>query len=109
MRIPLGLEQCPVCGEYRGTVSGRDLNWNLEGLDESDELDRIVIEMRLEDMGSEFTVTCLCDGIPCPRCHVNKIHRPISNSYDPETNEIGHWAYFTAMMPCPACRAKERG
>lgn len=108
MRIPKGLVRCEVCGEYRGRVSGRDLYWNTRGLDPNDELDRIEFEMRLDLALDDYTVTCLCDGIPCPRCLVNKIHRPISNSYDPATNEIGHWSYLTAAMPCPECRAKEK-
>ena len=50
----------------------------------------------------------LCHGIPCPRCKARLIHRPISNTFDPESNSIWHTPYFGGMMPCKECRAKER-
>lgn len=91
-KIPAGLYKCDTCGEYKGKVKTKDLNWdysfNKEELEKSDEL---------------FTLSCLCDGILCPRCKKNKIHRPISNSYKPWTNGIGHWPWFTGWMSCKEC------
>ncbi len=53
-------------------------------------------------------VTCLCEGILCRRCEKNRIHRPISNSYDPETNTIRHHPWFSYLKPCNACRSGEK-
>ena len=94
MTIPEGLNKCPKCGEYHGQVKSRDLNWELPLIDEDP--DRII------------KVTCLCDGITCPKCNKNKIHRPISNSYDEESNTIGHWPYFSGLMHCDECKKGER-
>jgi hypothetical protein len=55
-----------------------------------------------------ITATCLCVGILCMRCKKNKIHRPISNTYDPETNTIEHWFWLSGMVPCRECKEKER-
>ncbi|HEY4513563.1 MAG TPA: hypothetical protein VJH06_03565 [Candidatus Paceibacterota bacterium] len=78
-KIPEGLIKCGACGEYKGKV----------------------IE---DDEEGYIGVSCLCDGIPCPKCKINKIHRPISNSYDEINNSIGHWPYFSGMMPCNECK-----
>jgi len=91
---PTGMKQCPVCGEYRGSVYARDLDWGGSAFPPNEPY-RII------------TSSCLCDGIPCPRCKKNKIHRPISNSYDPRRNCIEHWPYFSGMRPCRECREKE--
>ncbi|TAJ13521.1 hypothetical protein EPO56_03130 [Patescibacteria group bacterium] len=88
-----GLVKCEVCGEYKGKVQSKYLNWAtpLEG-----------------DEGEEFIdVTCICEGIPCAKCKKNKIHRPISNSYNEEDNSISHAPYFAGMMPCSECKEKE--
>lgn len=73
-KIPEGLFKCKTCGEYKGKVKPKNLK-----------------------------VKCLCDGILCSRCKKNKIHRPISNSYDPKTNEIFHHPWFTGWMVCSEC------
>lgn len=88
-KIPRGLRRCKKCGEYKGRVREKDLP-------EPD------LEIGFETQNGEgyFAVLCLCDGILCPRCHKNKIHKPISNSYDPETNQVWHWPYFTGTMGC---------
>lgn len=91
--IPDGLAQCADCGEFRGEVRLRELSNQLSPADDPEEIIRI---------------TCLCQGIPCPKCKVQKIHRPISNSYDPETNTFSHWPYFSGMMPCALCRREQR-
>jgi|SRR3989344_2021737 len=94
--VPKGLYKCEKCGEYKGSVMEKDLNWddsfNKAGVEKSEK---------------HLTVSCLCDGILCPICKKNKIHRPISNSYDPETNQIWHHPYFTGMMGCGKCREKK--
>ena len=93
MSVPNGLSRCPVCGEYKGSARAGDLNWNFPPL--------------APDPESSIKVTCLCDGILCRRCKRNKIHRPISNSYSPASNSIGHWPYFSGLLPCDECREKE--
>lgn len=117
--IPKGLYKCEVCGEYKGKVLKRDLNWGDDDVDvvesikrvtgrDQNDLEKDLSAIRDAQRQSEeiTTVSCLCDGILCPRCKKNKIHRPISNSYDPESNTIGHWPYFTGMMGCEKCRKK---
>lgn len=78
--IPPGFTHCATCGEFTGSTPGRD---------------------------GDIRVRCLCEGIPCPRCKINKIHRPISNSYDAETDTIEHWPYFSGMVPCQECKERE--
>jgi hypothetical protein len=87
-KIPDGLVKCEVCGEYRGKTKEKNLsNWrNLEKL---------------------ISVSCLCEGILCPKCKKNKIHRPVSNSYFPEDNSVWHYPYFSGMRPCDECRNKK--
>jgi hypothetical protein len=85
--------KCTVCGEYRGKVCANALNWNWE---------------RTEDRQRLIGVTCLCDGILCSRCKRNKIHRPITNSYDEARDAIEHWPYFSGMIPCAECQSRER-
>ena len=93
--VPKGLNKCEQCGEYKGEVMEKDLNW--EGSFHKE---------RAEKSEEYLGVSCLCEGILCPKCKKNKIHRPISNSYDPETNQIWHYAYFTGMMSCSECRER---
>ena len=57
-----------------------------------------------EKSAQHLTVSCLCDGILCSKCKKNKIHRPISNYYDPKENRIWHVPYFGGMIPCAECR-----
>ncbi len=109
MPVPKGLEKCPVCGEYKGTVKGSELSRFWEQ-DESvdDDMKQFMEESYEEDRDKMLTVTCLCDGIPCQRCGKNKIHRPISNSYDEKSNTIEHWAFFCGQIPCWECKRKEQ-
>jgi len=93
--IPKGLYKCEKCGEYKGSVMEKDLNWNGS-----------FHKAKAENSEEYLTVSCLCDGILCHKCKKNKIHRPISNSYEVATNEIWHHAYFTGMMGCDECREK---
>lgn len=85
--VPPGLSRCPVCNEYRGTI---DLD------DESPHSRR---------KGDFLTVQCICDGIICPRCKKNRIHRPISNVWS-ERGGFGHIPYLAAMGPCRECHTK---
>ncbi len=91
---PAGMKRCPACGEYKGSLCARDLNWDGAAFPPNEPY-RIM------------SASCLCDGIPCPRCKKNKIHRPGSNSYDPGSNTIEHWPWFSGMRPCDECRAKD--
>jgi len=93
--VPKGLHKCEQCGEYKGEVMEKDLNW--EGSFHKE---------RAEKSEEYLGVSCLCDGILCSKCKKNKIHRPISNSYDPESNTIGHWPSFSGMRPCDECKEK---
>lgn len=90
-KIPQGLVKCPVCGEYNGSVLQRDLNQ---------------LRHASNDDTKILTVRCLCSGIICPKCKKNRIHRPTSNSYDPETNEVWHNPWFMGMVGCRQCRRK---
>ena len=88
-KVPEGLVKCEICGEYKGKVQEKYLNW--EGSYRKEES---------EESEEYLGVSCLCDGIPCPKCKKNKIHRPISNSYDEESNSISHSFYLSGMIPC---------
>lgn len=90
---PEGLYKCKKCGEYKGSVMEKDLNWNGS-----------FHKTEAEKSEEYLTASCLCDGILCPICKKNKIHRPISNSYDEKDNDILHHPYFTGMMGCDECR-----
>jgi hypothetical protein len=94
-QIPPGFERCPVCGEYNGSTAAKNLHRGPNPPDREDS-ERII------------SVSCLCRGIPCPKCGKNLIHRPISNQYDEATNTVEHWPYFSGMCPCPECRSKEK-
>ena len=86
-KIPPGFTPCPTCGEFNGkTLSS---NWAGKRKDEKEKL---------------VSVSCRCKGFLCRGCGKNTIHRPISNSYEPESNTVGHWPWFTGMMQCRECR-----
>lgn len=87
--IPRGLARCPVCNEYRGAVLNDDLS-------PSSRREEAVV-----------AVLCICDGIPCPKCGKERIHRPISNYWNEATGTILHCPYFSAQIPCSTCRAKQ--
>lgn len=94
-KIPDGFLKCEQCGEYRGKTRANNLNWEVSpdvgGKSRSEEL---------------ISVTCLCDGIVCSQCKINKIHKPGSNTYDRVENRIEHWFYLSGMFPCAECRKK---
>ena len=94
--IPPGFSRCPECGEFNGQTLAKYLDWPFSMINPPPPPDKMI------------GVSCLCNGILCGRCKKNKVHRPISNSYEEDTNTIGHWPYFTGMMPCRECRAKEK-
>ena len=87
--IPPGLFRCPVCNEYSGFIGLHDQS----------------VHSRCK--GDFLTVQCICDGILCPRCKVNRIHRPISNVWG-ERGGFGHIPYFAAMGSCNECRARQK-
>jgi hypothetical protein len=112
--IPPGFQRCPQCGEFNGRTEARHLSWELP----ADPLDTpspaTDVWDWMQDQKSEIastidpdqiiSVTCLCRGIPCRRCGVVTVHKPGSNSYDPETNTVSHWSGMSGMMPCASCR-----
>ncbi|MHB9139690.1 MAG: hypothetical protein ACYC4Q_09835 [Victivallaceae bacterium] len=78
--IPQGLVKCNKCGEYKGEVAG--------------------------DKGEgRIIVSCLCDGIFCPVCGINIIHRPISNYYNVEAG-IVHVPVFGGQSGCEECQKR---
>lgn len=93
-KIPEGLVKCEKCGEYKGSVKEKDLG------------PPDYLGFETENGEGFLDVSCLCEGILCPKCKKNRIHRPISNSYDAETNNIVHYPYFIAMAGCKECRGK---
>jgi hypothetical protein len=93
--VPEGLSRCPICDEFRGVIALRHLPSFSSSI------------YRYEDPNTPLTVKCICDGILCRTCNTNRIHRPISNTWD-ERGGFGHWPYFSAMIPCKDCRAKKK-
>ena len=89
------MNKCEKCGEYKGAIKSKDLNW-----------DGTFLKEEAEKSEEYIGVSCLCDGILCSKCKINKIYRPISNSYDAESNRIEHWPWFSGMRPCYECRKK---
>ena len=81
-KLPAGLAFCDKCGEPRGFK---------------------------RDHGERLEVKCICEGIPCPKCKTNKIHRPISNYYDIETGKIWHVSHYGYMNTCDRCKRRKRG
>jgi len=73
------LQLCKICGKYKGQI--RDDRENIK-------------------------ISCLCDGILCPKCGEIKIHRPISNSYEPADGII-HYPSFSGMVGCEKYRVKK--
>jgi hypothetical protein len=83
MGVPDGLERCRVCREYRGECIADGLFFK----------------------GATVVVTCLCDGIACPRCGVNRLHRPISDRYEEAVGKVLHVPYLMGMAGCRECRS----
>jgi hypothetical protein len=79
--IPRGLFRCRVCNEYRGIID--------------------------RDGRCGPTVRCICDGFPCPQCKINRIRRPISNSWSPREG-LGYTPFLAAWSRCDECRAKKQ-
>jgi|SRR3990167_9247264 len=96
-KVPDGLIKCEVCGEYKGRGKKKDLSWEGSAHKEN-----------AEKSEEYFSVSCLCDGMPCPKCKKNKINRPISNSYDEESNTIGHWPWFQGWNCCNECKKNNK-
>ena len=70
----LGLKRCDQCGEYKSSETAKR------------------------------RVVCNCSNIPCPRCAVNKIRRPISNYFSQDDGKIWHVPYFSNS--CRDCRRR---
>lgn len=85
--VPPGLFRCPVCDGFRGTIALADDS------------------VHSRHKGDALTIRCICDGIPCPQCKVNRIYRPISNMWS-QRGGLGHIPYFAAMAWCNECAIK---
>lgn len=70
----LGLTKCDKCGEYKGLAIEKD---------------------------GEVGVMCICNGIDCTKCGINRVHRPISNYFSNKDAKIWHVPYFLTM--CDDC------
>lgn len=92
--VPEGLARCPVCNEFRGAMALRELP-DPHGLYEE------------ENPETPLSVQCICDGVLCPRCKVNRFHRPISNVWS-ERGGFGHIPYFRSWFPCDECYRKQK-
>lgn len=92
-KIPEGFIKCGVCGECKGKTKKKNLNWGMPLSDEE-----------LEDY---VGVSCICEGILCPKCKINKIHRPGSNEYDEKDNQIWHSPILPCAPLCSECRNKK--
>ncbi len=90
--VPKGLTKCLICGEYKGKTKAKYLNWDYPSGINPNQI---------------ISTSCLCDGIICPKCHISKIHKPVSNQYDQETNSIWHSPWFAAQAGCQKCRDKK--
>lgn len=90
--VPDGLTRCPVCGEYRGVMALKDVS-DPEGLH------------RDKNPDTPLRVQCICGGVLCPRCKVNKFHRPTSNVWT-ERGGFAHVPALRACFPCDDCNAK---
>ena len=77
--IPEGLARCAVCGEYKGEIT---------------------------EYGQRVIVDCICNGIFCPKCKINKVRKPISNFWDEKTQRILHIPWF-AITKCKSCLKEE--
>lgn len=93
--VPEGLSRCPICAEYRGVMALGYLHNFSSSI------------YRYENPSTPLTVQCICDGILCRTCNKNRIHRPLSNSWE-ERGGFGHMPYFAAMIPCKDCRAEKK-
>jgi hypothetical protein len=108
--IPPGFIRCTECGEFRGTTRTRYLNWNHEIPPELDSIRDMTIyrqyeDERLRDPERAVTVTCLCEGITCCWCRVNKIRRPRTQKYYHDTNRITYLPWWSYLARCAACAA----
>jgi hypothetical protein len=86
---PPGFVRCKDCGEFNGSTNAANLSWG----------DHF-------HPAGQISVTCLCHGVICPCCKGTLIHRPVSNTYYPEANEVWHWPYFAGLAGCAKCRSK---
>lgn len=101
--VPEGLVKCPVCGEYEGAVKAGALSWGEPFIE-----DGVLYDPPNPDPEKVLKITCLCDGEICRVCGKNKIPKWLSNTYDPETNTVMHWFYFSGRPPCETCWEKEK-
>ena len=87
--VPPGLSRCPVCNQYRGTIGISDDS------------------VHSRKKGDSLEVQCICDGILCPRCKVNRTLRPGTNQWG-DRGGFGHTSDLAAGLPCRECWAKDQ-
>jgi hypothetical protein len=92
LSVPDGLTRCPVCNEYRGVMALKDI----PNLDPS---------FRDVNPDTPLRVQCICDGVLCHRCKVNRFHRPTTNVWT-ERGGFFHIPDFRALFPCDDCNEK---
>ncbi len=90
--LPKGLTECTFCGQYKGKTKAKYIKLN---------------DPSGVNPNETISFSCLCDGILCSKCHINKVPRPISNKYERETNSFWHYPWFTGQMGCQECRNKK--
>ena len=90
--VPEGLEKCMICGEYKGRVKSRNLNW-----------DNVPFKEQYKISEEQIRVSCWCDSIVCPHCGKGTIRRPATNYYVAQDNRIVHVPYFRSSFGCREC------
>jgi hypothetical protein len=83
--LPPGLYRCPDCSQVRGLAWAPAAGGGL----------------------THWRSVCICDGMTCRRCAINRIRRPISDYYNPRDGMFWHVPYFVGMAPCRECRAED--
>lgn len=87
-----GLEKCRVCGEYKGRVKCKDLNWA-----------HVPFKERYEENEELLRISCWCESVICPHCGKGTVRRPTTNYYVEQDNRIIHVPYFRASFGCSKC------
>lgn len=90
--VPDGLIRCPICNEFRGVMALKDIP-------------NVSHFFRDVNPDTPLRVQCICDGVLCPRCTVNRFHRPTTNVWT-ERGGFLHIPHFRDLFPCDECNEK---
>ena len=74
------LQKCKKCGECKGVITE----------DEED-----------------IYIACLCEGVLCRKCEKTMVHKPISNYFDEQNNQIIHIPSFSPCL-CAGCGGSKK-